>query len=40
MWYRLLSRHAPIDDALAREITSAIGRMLSPAPAAGRLTPG
>ncbi|WP_132125172.1 TetR/AcrR family transcriptional regulator [Actinocrispum wychmicini] len=30
MWYRLLSRHAPINAALAKEITDAVALMLSP----------
>jgi AcrR family transcriptional regulator len=30
MWYRMLSRHAPLDGNLAREITGAIARMLAP----------
>jgi AcrR family transcriptional regulator len=30
MWYRLLSRHAPIDEELASEVTRAIARMLAP----------
>jgi AcrR family transcriptional regulator len=37
MWYRLLSRHAPIDEELVGEIIRAIARMLAPtssAPAA------
>ncbi|MGV9721373.1 TetR/AcrR family transcriptional regulator [Nocardia beijingensis] len=28
MWYRLLSRHAPVDGALAREVTAGIAAML------------
>ncbi|WP_039799785.1 TetR/AcrR family transcriptional regulator [Nocardia araoensis] len=28
MWYRLLSRHAPVDGALAREVAAAIAVML------------
>ncbi|MFI9409803.1 TetR/AcrR family transcriptional regulator [Nocardia gamkensis] len=28
MWYRLLSRHAPVDGALAREVTVGIAAML------------
>lgn len=30
MWYRLLSRHAPVDAKLAKQITGAIERMLIP----------
>ncbi|MGW1742490.1 TetR/AcrR family transcriptional regulator [Nocardia sp. NPDC001965] len=30
MWYRLLSRHAPVDAALAREITAALAATLAP----------
>ncbi|NUP26030.1 MAG: TetR/AcrR family transcriptional regulator [Nocardia sp.] len=30
MWYRLLSRHAPVDAALAREITAAVAATLAP----------
>lgn len=30
MWYRLLSRHAPVDTRLARQITTAIAGMLKP----------
>ncbi|WP_431928420.1 TetR/AcrR family transcriptional regulator [Amycolatopsis tucumanensis] len=29
MWYRLLSRHAPVDDRLAADITAAIARLLA-----------
>jgi AcrR family transcriptional regulator len=29
MWYRMLSRHAPVDARAAREITDAIGLMLA-----------
>jgi AcrR family transcriptional regulator len=29
MWYRLLSRHAPVDEALAGEVTDAIARLLA-----------
>ncbi|GAB3587456.1 TetR/AcrR family transcriptional regulator [Amycolatopsis endophytica] len=29
MWYRLLSRHAPVDDRLAAEITAAVARLLA-----------
>jgi AcrR family transcriptional regulator len=29
MWYRLLSRHAPVDEVLAVEVTEAIVRLLS-----------
>ncbi|WP_067797904.1 TetR/AcrR family transcriptional regulator [Nocardia beijingensis] len=28
MWYRLLSRHAPVDGALARDVTAGIAAML------------
>ncbi|NKY27855.1 TetR/AcrR family transcriptional regulator [Nocardia gamkensis] len=28
MWYRLLSRHAPVDGALAREVTAGVAAML------------
>jgi hypothetical protein len=41
MWYRLLSRHAPINEELAGEITSAIARMLAPtssAPTSARVS--
>jgi AcrR family transcriptional regulator len=31
MWYRILSRHAPVDEALAEELTEAVLRMLGPA---------
>ncbi|MFI9509757.1 TetR/AcrR family transcriptional regulator [Nocardia sp. NPDC052566] len=31
MWYRMLSHHAPVDAALAREVTTAIGAMLNTA---------
>jgi AcrR family transcriptional regulator len=31
MWYRLMSHHAPVDAALARDITTAIQRLLAPA---------
>ena len=30
MWYRLLSRHAPVDADLAGQLTAALRRMLSP----------
>ncbi|WP_405722291.1 TetR/AcrR family transcriptional regulator [Streptomyces sp. NBC_01537] len=30
MWYRLLSRHAPVDADLAGQLTSALRKMLSP----------
>jgi AcrR family transcriptional regulator len=30
MWYRLLSHHAPVDSGLARRITAALRRMLTP----------
>ncbi|MEU4313069.1 TetR/AcrR family transcriptional regulator [Nocardia sp. NPDC024068] len=30
MWYRLLGRHAPVDAALAREVTAAIAATLAP----------
>jgi AcrR family transcriptional regulator len=29
MWYRLLSRHAPVNDELADEVTDAIARLLA-----------
>ncbi|MFD4252287.1 TetR/AcrR family transcriptional regulator [Amycolatopsis thermoflava] len=29
MWYRLLSKHAPVDDRLAADITAAIARLLA-----------
>ncbi len=32
MWYRLLSHHAPVDQALATEITTALRRLLDPPP--------
>jgi AcrR family transcriptional regulator len=31
MWYRVLSRHAPVDEALADELTAAVVRLLGPA---------
>ena len=31
MWYRTLSRHAPVDEALADELTEAVLRLLGPA---------
>ncbi|MEU1787419.1 TetR/AcrR family transcriptional regulator [Streptomyces sparsogenes] len=31
MWYRLLSRHAPVDAGLAREMSAALRRLLAPA---------
>ncbi|WP_433893169.1 TetR/AcrR family transcriptional regulator [Streptomyces sp. CA-111067] len=31
MWYRLMSKHAPIDDELAGQITTALATMLHPA---------
>jgi AcrR family transcriptional regulator len=31
MWYRVLSRHAPVDEALADEVTEAVLRLLGPA---------
>ncbi|WP_127355114.1 TetR/AcrR family transcriptional regulator [Actinacidiphila soli] len=31
MWYRLLSHHAPVDAGLARQITAALRKLLSPA---------
>ena len=31
MWYRVLSRHAPVDEALADELTEAVLRLLGPA---------
>jgi len=31
MWYRILSRHAPVDEALADELTEAVVRLLGPA---------
>jgi AcrR family transcriptional regulator len=30
MWYRILSRHAPVDEALADELTAAVLRLLGP----------
>jgi hypothetical protein len=30
MWYRILSRHAPVDEALADEVTEAVLRLLGP----------
>ena len=30
MWYRVLSRHAPVDEALADEVTEAVLRLLGP----------
>ena len=30
MWYRILSRHAPVDEALADELTEAVLRLLGP----------
>jgi len=30
MWYRVLSRHAPVDEALADELTEAVLRLLGP----------
>jgi AcrR family transcriptional regulator len=30
MWYRTLSRHAPVDEALADELTEAVLRLLGP----------
>ena len=30
MWYRILSRHAPVDEALADELTDAVLRLLGP----------
>jgi AcrR family transcriptional regulator len=30
MWYRLLSRHSPVDADLARQLTVALGKLLSP----------
>lgn len=32
MWYRLLSRHAPVDDRLATDLVAAIVRLLAPEP--------
>jgi AcrR family transcriptional regulator len=31
MWYRVLSRHAPVNEALADEVTDAVVRLLGPA---------
>ncbi|MCQ4082974.1 TetR/AcrR family transcriptional regulator [Streptomyces sp. RB6PN25] len=31
MWYRLMGRHAPVDAALAGQLTAALRRMLAPA---------
>jgi AcrR family transcriptional regulator len=39
MWYRLLSRHAPVDAALADQITAAVGRLLSARPPSGPASP-
>jgi len=30
MWYRILSRHAPVDEALADELTDAVLALLGP----------
>jgi hypothetical protein len=32
MWYRLLSRHAPVDDQLATDLVDTVGRLLGPRP--------
>jgi hypothetical protein len=29
MWYRLLSRHAPVNEELAGEVTDAVARLLA-----------
>ena len=35
MWYRILSRHAPVDEALADELTEAVLRLLGPGAGSG-----
>jgi hypothetical protein len=36
MWYRLLSRHARVDDRLAADLVDVVARLLAPgAPSAG-----